>query len=363
VIDACLYHDWPALQALEPYLPDGWRTMLMRPHDSAGPINVSSQWTNPDPTGESRDVLTSVERFRAEVLADDARGRVVLGYHDALLAMSFSNYYMASTIASAANDWTIAEWLTTDPRVFGSVLVCASLPERAAEEIRRVGAHERMVAVSIGVNALGRPFGHPVYRPIFSAAAELGLPVLLQVGSEGTADLITPPTAGGMPATYAEFRALGMHGHMSHVASLIVQGVFEQHPGLRVILVGGGAAWLPGYLWSLDYWYKSSAQEVPYLKRLPSEYFMEHFSVGTFDLEVPPHPGELTELLEAMGGFERILINAGGPYRDNRGTDLVRAEFPESWHEPILWRNAASLFPWPAPLAGAGVRPISTTRE
>ena len=49
-------------------------------------------------------------------------------------------------------------------------------------EIRRAGAHERMVGIALGANGLGLPFGHPAYHPIYEAASEMKLPILIQVG-------------------------------------------------------------------------------------------------------------------------------------------------------------------------------------
>jgi len=31
VIDACVFHEWPTISALGPYLPSGWRELLLEP--------------------------------------------------------------------------------------------------------------------------------------------------------------------------------------------------------------------------------------------------------------------------------------------------------------------------------------------
>jgi uncharacterized protein len=355
VVDALAFHEWPSLRALAAYLPAGWREVLLRPQDRTGPVNVRTPVLYTNPAGgklpaaypESGPPGSSFELLERLLLADGARSQVVLGYDDGVAASAFPNYYLARSVVQAANDWTRAEWLDRDPRLFGLVLVASSLPEDAAAEIRRVGADERFVGVAMGGNGLGRPFGHPVYHPIYEAAAELGLPVVIQAGSDSAADQGTP-VAGGLPATFAAYRALSMQSHMSHLASLIVQGVFDLLPDLKVLIVGGGAAWIPGYLWRLDNQYKQIDQEAPWLKRLPSEHFLHHVRVATHSLEAPPG-GALGRLLEALPGAERLLVYASCfPDSDSEAPEAVASRLPAAWRERVLRQNALELFRWPS---------------
>lgn len=351
VTDACVFHDWPGTAALGPYLTDGWKEILVRPGHKAGPYQFA-QWLyqNPDgaklaraypdtgPAGSDRSLL----------LEQTSGDRLVLAYDTGLLATAVGNPNIAHTVARAANDWTIAEWIEQDDRLYGLVLIANVLPDRAAEEIRRVGAHPKMVGIAMGANGLSLPFGHPIYDPIHAAAVQLGLPIVIQSNSDASVDSATPPVAGGMPATYSEYRAMSMHTHMAHLASLIVQGVFERYPTLQVLLVGGGAAWIPGYLWRLDALYKSGAHEVPWLKRLPSEYLVDHCRTTTYSLEVPADPSQLISLVGTIDGFDRVLMYASGyPNSDALTPDAAAARLPESWHERVFKQNAEEFFRWP----------------
>lgn len=362
-IDACAFHEWPSLLALRPYLGEGWRELILRPHDPLGPAMVQSAWTyQRHPLGAKATSAfppdgppgSDLALLRRQVLDEGGRGRVVLGYDEGILSTVFPNFYIAREIARAANDWTVAEWLERDERMYGTVLVSTVLPDDAAAEIRRAGAHERMVAVALGCNGLGRGFGHPVYRPIHEAAVEMGLPLVLQVGSDAASDQIAPPVAGGLPATHGEYRAHAVHSHMSHIASLVTHGVFERYPTLKLLLVGGGAAWIPGYLWRLDYWYKSTERELPWLSKLPSEYFLESVRVSTYQLESASDPSRVKAALEALPGLDRVLTYASCyPNADAEGPDAIAARVPEAWHEAVFADNALSLFRWPSPVAAA----------
>lgn len=363
-IDACVFHEWSSLLELRPYLGEGWRELILRPSDPMGPATAKSSWIyqrNPlgakatrafpeiGPPGSDYALLED------QVIGDGSRERVVLGYDEGILSTVFPNYYVARAVARAANEWTLNEWLERSERFFGMVLISSALPEDAAAEIRRAGEDERMVATALGGNALGRPFGHPVYRPIHEAAVEMDLPLVLQVGSDAAADLITPPVAGGLPATHAEYRALGMHSHMSHIASMITHGVFEQFPKLRVLLVGGGAAWIPAWLWRLDYWYKSTEREVPWLRQLPSEYFLQSVRVATYQLESPAEPERLRNALEALPGMDGILVYASCyPNADAEEPAAIAARLPTSWQSAVFSDNALALFRWPSRVTHRG---------
>lgn len=359
MIDGLVFHEWPSLAALAPYLDAGWRDVLLRPHDRTGPVNVRTPMLYANPLGakartaypESGPAGSSFELLQRQVLARSGIERVVLGYDDGLAASAFPNYYIARAVVRAANDWTREEWLARDERLGGLVLICSALPEDAAAEIRRSGADARFVGVAMGGNGLGRPFGHPVYHPIYKAASEMGLPIVLQLGSDSMADQGTP-VGGGLPATFAAYRALGMQGHMSHLASLIVQGVFQLFSDLKVLIVGGGAAWIPGYLWRLDNQYKQVDQEAPWLERLPSEYFMSHVRVATHSLEKPPAPGALGRVLGTLAEPERLLVYSSCyPDSDSEDPEQVSARLPQDWRPRVLRDNALELYRWPA---GAG---------
>ena len=263
----------------------------------------------------------------------------------------------------AGNEWTADHWLAADERLHALILVATALPEHAAAEIRRAGQDPRMVGVSLGANGLGRPFGHPVYHPIYEAAVELDLPVVIQVGSDAATDQLTKPVAGGLPSTHAEYTALGSHALATHVASLIGQGVFDLFPTLRVLLVAGGLTWIPGYLWRFDYWHHMNGRETPWLSQLPSEYFLEHVSVTTYDAERTPTPEQLAQALGALPGLERSLVYASGyPSATAARPADAAARLPAGWHDALFRENAQRLFRWPGdPRTVARREPISAT--
>lgn len=355
VVDACVFHDWGGPLALTPYMSQGYREWITREGDRAGPRTIKSVWVHDHPVARQRADTrpekgvpgSDPELMSEHLFSSGTRERVVLGYDEGVLATANPNPFLAREVTAAANDWTIQEWLDRDKRFYGMVLISNALPEDAAAEIRRAGVHERMVAVAMGANCLGRGFGHPNYDPIHRAAAEMDLPLVFQTTSETASDLLLPTLAGGRAATFSEWDALSAQPMSSHLASLITHGVFDVYPDLRVLLIGGGAAWIPAFVWRLDYWSKVMSVDVPWLKGLPSEYVREHARFSTVGLE-DPGAGPLASALKQVPGQGSSLMYASGyPNYDWEQPETIAARVPDDWHAKVFRDNAIDFFRWP----------------
>jgi predicted TIM-barrel fold metal-dependent hydrolase len=292
---------------------------------------------------------SSLAKLQEQILEKGNRERAVLAHDEALLTAAYYNRYAANAVVKAVNDWTAEEWLARDPRLFGTILIVSQMPDEAAAEIRRSARNERFVAVTLGANMLSNVFGHPVYDPIYKAAAETGLPVVLQVGSDLAASSLTPPIGGGLPTTFAEYRALGAHATMSHLTSMIYEGIFEEYRDLKLLLVGGGATWIPGFLWRMNYWYKMGKDELPSAKAFPIDYFRDHVRVATYGIESPQRPERLAQALSTLPWINSTLVYGSGfPNSDYEEPESISARLPEAWHPQVFHANAAELFRWPA---------------
>lgn len=352
VVDACVFHEWPSLRALAPYMPGDWGALvpegmatLASPRlyvDPRGAKHVDAVPAN-GRAGSDRELLTE------HLLAGGKRDRVVLGYDDGLFSTVVETRYVADVIAQAANDWTIQEWFPAEERFYGLVMVSTATPQVAAEEIRRVGRHERMVGIALGGNGLSRPFGHPAYHPIYEAACELDLPVVIQAGpSDAFGAAPMSPVAGGYPSTVSEYRSMAWQTHVVHTANMIIEGALTIFPRLKVVLVGGGVTWITGHLLRMDYWYRKNPGEARWLDQLPSECFLDRVRVMTHGLETPPRPELLVPALETIPRIEEILMYGSGyPDADWRESETVAATLPESWHDRVFAQNALDTFRWP----------------
>ncbi len=252
--------------------------------------------------------------------------------------------YRAAALARAHNDWLRERWLDADSRLRASIICPAQDPPAAADEIRRCAGDERFVQVLL-CGGSERPYGEPRYLPLFEAAAECGLPVAIHTGGEGMG-IAAQPGGAGPGSFYIEWHTLGSAcSTMAHLVSLLCHGTFERLPGLKVVLLEGGIAWLPGILWRLDTNWRGLRGEVPWLDRRPSEVAREHVRFTTQPLEHTDGRDELLfEMLEAVGAPETLLFASDYPHWDFDDPAHMLRRLPDAWREPVLHGNAAELY-------------------
>jgi predicted TIM-barrel fold metal-dependent hydrolase len=268
----------------------------------------------------------------------------VLNADDAILVSLMPSAYRAAALARAHNDWLRERWLDAEPRLRASIICPAQDPRAAAAEVRRCAEDERFVQVLL-CGGSERPYGEPRYLPVFEAAAECGLPVAIHTGGEGMG-IAAPPGGAGPGSFYVEWHTLGSAGsQMAHLVSLLCHGTFERLPGLKVVLLEGGVAWLPGILWRLDTNWRALRAEVPWLDRRPSEVAREHVRFTTQPLEHTDGRDDLLfEMLEAVGAPETLLFASDYPHWDFDDPSFVLRRLPEAWRERVLHANAAALY-------------------
>jgi uncharacterized protein len=99
------------------------------------------------------------------------------------------------------------------------------------------------------------------------------------------------------------------------VTSLIMEGVFERLPDLKIVMIEAGFAWLPALGWRLDKHWKRLKEEVPHLRRAPSEYIREHVWVSTQPMEETESPEHLIDIMSWIG-WDKILFASDYPHWD-----------------------------------------------
>ena len=223
---------------------------------------------------------------------------------------SAQNLDFGAAVASAMNDWQVAEWTSKDKRLKASIVVAYEDAQASAAEIDRLAGNPNFVQVLL-MSRTAEPLGQRRYWPIYEAAVRANLPIGIHAFGYGG----YPVTGGGWPSYYIE----EMSGHaqccQALLSSMIIEGVFERFPTLKVVLIESGFAWLPSLSWRLDKHWKTLKSETPHLKRLPSEYIRDHIWLTTQPMEEPERRRHLTDIIDWIG-WDKLIFATDYPHWD-----------------------------------------------
>jgi len=193
-----------------------------------------------------------------------------------------------------------------------------------------------------GVMMPGNPavedYDSPVYDPFWEKAVELGLPLSFHI-------LTTRDTAPVRGPALNRFLAV-VRGCQDIIGTLVLGGVFERHPDLRVVCVEADAGWVPHYMYRLDHAWKRHRHWLPAgqkLSRLPSEYLAENVYVTFQDDWVAFQTASLMN-------WRRLMWANDFPHSDSTwpwSQDVIEtqtAALSEEQRRAILCDNVAELY-------------------
>jgi len=264
-----------------------------------------------------------------------------------LVSMGVSaDYRHAAAVCSAYNDYMLETWLAHSDYYVGAVLVSSSWPEQAAKEIRRVGGDPRFREV-IMCSASAAPLGQVQYWPIYEAACEMGLPVAVHPGAEGIG--ISNPSYSGRVSSYFEWHTSLSQNYMGQLASLVIEGVFNEFPDMKFVAIEGGFGWLPHLLWRLDKNWKALRETTPWLTEPPSTILKRHVRITTQPIEEPEKPEHLLQIFDMIDAPELLMFSSDYPHWD--GDDprfVVPRQLDVTTRRRIFWDNAAQLYQLPS---------------
>jgi uncharacterized protein len=344
------------IQDLFPYVSQPWRqrlgigqstawgrdfanTRISIPKDEIY-INSAGGWRN-DSARDDMPPATDPEFVSRHLLDDYGIERAVLLGGHVLGLGAMPNPDMAAVIASAYNDWMTERWLQADGRYRGSLVVAPQDPARAAAEIDRVGDRPGMVQVLIPLASIA--MGEPHYYPIYEAAQQHGLPVV--VHPSGTESVFPKgPAMAQIPTYYVEWHTALTQVHQSNVISMLCHGVFERYPRLKLVIAEGGFAWAVDLVWRLDKNWKSLRDEVPWVKRHPSEYLFQHVRFTTQPFPEPRDPAHLRAVCEILEAERTLVYSSDYPHWDFDEPHRALSDLPDGTRRRILFGNAQELY-------------------
>jgi len=245
-----------------------------------------------------------------------------------------------AALCRAINDWLAEDWLARDPRLRGTLNVPFDAPDLAVQEIQRWAGDPRFVQVMVRGDTESE-WGDRKYHPIYEACEQVGFVAMCHVGGEPG----NRYRGSGAPSYYLE-QHVWLHMPVERLAmSLICEGVFDKFPRLQVALVEACLTWAGPLQWAMDAAYAVAASDGPRLKKLPSEYFREHFWLSTQPVEEPDNPRHLVQAIEFAQLTDRVMFSSDYPHWDFDSPDkALPAAVPPAMRAKIMGENAARLY-------------------
>ena len=232
-----------------------------------------------------------------------------------MASLSAFNHWLEEDWGFCYQDCLIAAPMLSlaDPQA--AVVELDSLIERGARVI-----HVRPAPVP-GEHGSSRSLGDPLHDSVFARLAEANVPIAFHLGDSGYNELTS---AWGGSKT---FQAFGNVNILSRVlvsdraihdttASLLIDGAFTRHPGLRVASIENGSDWLHLLVKRL----RKQANQTPWaFADDPLETIRHHVWV------TPYYEEDLTKLAELVG-VDRILFGSDWPHGEGLAepTDFVK---------------------------------------
>jgi predicted TIM-barrel fold metal-dependent hydrolase len=220
----------------------------------------------------------------------------------------------------------------------------------SAKEVERVaGLGLRGVNMTSDPQDLGAPdLANRAWDQVWEVCADLQMPVHFHIG----ASLTTMTYFGTYPwASQNEDTKLAIGGTLLFignarvVTNIILSGMLDRHPTMKMVSVESGVGWIPFILEALDYEMSENApKELDGLAMLPSEYFKRNL-YATFWFEKNNVPA-----LIASVGEDSVLFETDFPHPTclyPKPLDTVAEKMstltPEVQRK-ILGENAAKLY-------------------
>lgn len=354
IVDAD-FHLTQAEKPLMPYLPDPWGELLT---EESGDLTRDRTKFYPDidSLGITPLTLNKVAPKFVQTTEHIKDGMIELGV-DAAFVTPGRNIYLnhihhdllAVAVMQAYNKWLTSEPLDKNAvknGIFGAIVVGTHRIQKSVAEIEKHADHPAIKGILIPGGGVDPALGHSTYWPIFEAAEDHGLPIILH---NAAGDFIYQ-----FPRQYQAFsRYSEVHTcshpfvHMANMVSLLIQGVPERYPELNFVVQEAGLGWIPYWKKRIDLEYMALSEDAPMLTKAPSEYVEDNFYFTSQPIEGAADPEYLQNTIE-MIGVENLMFSTDYPHFDFDETksivEQMGAILETSDLEKILGQNFIDLF-------------------
>jgi predicted TIM-barrel fold metal-dependent hydrolase len=250
---------------------------------------------------------------------------------------------LAVNLMRAYNDALIEKYLDDWDNFRGLASIATQKPDKAAEELDRVGSEKQIVGAFILNVGVSPPPGDPTYDVLYQAAEDNDLPIVFHsaAGSGFKYEF---------PKQHREFEQFLSIHNLAHLwaqsmalTSLIVQGAPVKFPDLDFVMLEAGIGWVPYMMFRLNKEYAIRRSEAPLLEKTPEEYIRESFYFSTQPIAEPNNSSHLRELL-SMTGVDSIMFSSDYPHWDFDNIESVVSKLSTAETEQVLNATPAEVF-------------------
>jgi len=230
-------------------------------------------------------------------------------------------------------------------RLFGVAHVLLHDPGWAVEEIRRVRAQGLRLAMIAPAPVDGKPLSHADFDPVWAAFSDEGVAPVFHV-SEFESPLHPAWREGEREDGEQLFDSIFLYlAPAVALANLILHGVLERFPALRIGVVELTASWVPSFLLHIDgasdFYAQRHGEPFHRLAERPSAYFLRQVRVAALPYEMPNR-------LVPKVGDDTYMIGSDWPHAEGVANPMAAAEravagLDERARTNILGANASWL--------------------
>jgi len=248
---------------------------------------------------------------------------------------------IAVDLARSTND-QLAQTIKAHPTRFcGLAAIAPQDPESAAKEMERAVHHVGLKGALINSPTQGEYLDDEKFWAIFEAAEALDVPIYIHPNSPSP-QMVEPYLSRCLDAAICGFAA----ETSLHVLRLIVSGVFDRFPKLKIVLGHLGEG-LPYWHYRIDFMHagivrSNRSEGVKPLKKKPSEYLRENFWYTSSGMAWEP----AITFAQKIMGMDRVLYAMDYPYQYVEEEVLAMDQLPLTLEEKKMFfqTNAQKLF-------------------
>jgi uncharacterized protein len=243
----------------------------------------------------------------------------------------------------AYNRWLAAMCADAPDRVFGMAQTAVLSVDAAIADFERA-KDMGLVGMMMPGDPIHEDYDHGDYDALWECATDLDLPVCFHILTSRAGSLHAETRGHPLNNFLGIIRAV-----QDVVGLMVLGGVFERHPNLKLVVAESDAGWLPHYMYRMDHAARINTDDgiIKGLSKLPSEYIRSNVW-GTFQDDLTAyHTGELFD-------YHHLLWASDFPHTDStfpRSRALIAEQashLSEEQHQAIFRDNTARLFNLPA---------------